>query len=203
MAELCQTGGKKLVQYKSKKGIILLLDLRGIVLSFLLSVGIRYGLLVGKLGSNLDKRLYLTFFCGAVVLYLLLSLICRNEPIEKLSVREIVVKTVEQQILFIAAYIILFYLFPQTFVVSRAVVGLFFVFNIAFCSLFRILYRTYCVKRIREVEKVEPKKARHTDTQHVYIIGSKSIGLYGGYETFLMNLLQQHGKNKHLKYHIA
>ena len=39
--------------------------------------------------------------------------------------------------------------------------------------------------------------------KHIYIIGSKSIGLYGGYESFLMNLLQQHSDNHRLKYHIA
>lgn len=39
--------------------------------------------------------------------------------------------------------------------------------------------------------------------QHVYIIGAKSIGLYGGYESFVLNLLQQHKDNKDLKYHIS
>ena len=86
---------------------------------------------------------------------------------------------------------------------SRAVVGLFFAFNIVLCALFRILYRSYCVKRVRENETKEPEKNRHSDTQHVYIIGAKSIGLYGGYESFLMNLLRQHGGNPKLKYHIA
>lgn len=44
---------------------------------------------------------------------------------------------------------------------------------------------------------------RKTEIQHVYIIGSKSIGQYGGYESFVMNLLQQHAKDKHIKYHVA
>lgn len=39
--------------------------------------------------------------------------------------------------------------------------------------------------------------------QHVYIIGSKSIGMYGGYESFVMNLLQQHADNKNIRYHVA
>ena len=30
----------------------------------------------------------------------------------------------------------------------------------------------------------------------VYIVGSKSIGMYGGYESFVRNLLQQHKNNK-------
>ena len=44
---------------------------------------------------------------------------------------------------------------------------------------------------------------RDDNVQHVYIIGVKSIGLYGGYESFVMNLLQQHSDNLHIKYHIA
>jgi rhamnosyltransferase len=39
--------------------------------------------------------------------------------------------------------------------------------------------------------------------QHVYILGSKSIGQYGGYESFVMNLLQQHEDNTSIKYHVA
>lgn len=39
--------------------------------------------------------------------------------------------------------------------------------------------------------------------KHVFVIGSKSIGLYGGYESFVLNLLQQHKNNKHIQYHIA
>ena len=45
--------------------------------------------------------------------------------------------------------------------------------------------------------------AGQTGPRHVYIIGAKSIGLYGGYESFLMNLLRQHDGNPKLKYHIA
>lgn len=37
----------------------------------------------------------------------------------------------------------------------------------------------------------------------VYVCGAKSIGQYGGYETFVMNLLQQHKDNKLIKYYIA
>lgn len=39
--------------------------------------------------------------------------------------------------------------------------------------------------------------------RHVYIVGSKSIGQYGGYESFVMNLLQHHKDNKNIKYHVA
>lgn len=39
--------------------------------------------------------------------------------------------------------------------------------------------------------------------QHVYIIGSKSIGLYGGFESFVKKLLECHKDNKEIKYHVA
>lgn len=41
------------------------------------------------------------------------------------------------------------------------------------------------------------------DIRHCYIIGSKNIGQYGGYESFIMNLLQMHKDNKKIHYHIA
>ena len=40
-------------------------------------------------------------------------------------------------------------------------------------------------------------------TQHVFIIGSKSIGQYGGYETFVDRLVSQHKDDKRIKYHVA
>ncbi len=39
--------------------------------------------------------------------------------------------------------------------------------------------------------------------QHVFIIGSKSIGQYGGYETFVDRLVGEHENEPGLKYHIA
>lgn len=42
-----------------------------------------------------------------------------------------------------------------------------------------------------------------TDVQHIFIIGSKSIGQYGGYETFVDRLIGEHEKEKSIKYHIA
>ncbi|MBQ9661767.1 MAG: DUF1972 domain-containing protein [Oscillospiraceae bacterium] len=40
-------------------------------------------------------------------------------------------------------------------------------------------------------------------TQHIFIIGSKSIGQYGGYETFVDKLTEQHQNDYSIKYHIA
>lgn len=39
--------------------------------------------------------------------------------------------------------------------------------------------------------------------QHVFIIGAKGIGNYGGYETFLQKLLEYHKDNDRIRYHIA
>ncbi len=39
--------------------------------------------------------------------------------------------------------------------------------------------------------------------QHIYIVGSKGCGNYGGYETFLEKLTEQHQHNKKIKYHVA
>ena len=39
--------------------------------------------------------------------------------------------------------------------------------------------------------------------QHVFIIGAKSIGQYGGYETFVDRLIQQHENDHSIQYHIA
>lgn len=39
--------------------------------------------------------------------------------------------------------------------------------------------------------------------QHIFIIGSKSIGQYGGYETFVDRLLGEHEHEAGIKYHVA
>ena len=41
------------------------------------------------------------------------------------------------------------------------------------------------------------------DVQHVFIIGSKSIGQYGGYETFVDRLISEHEHEYSIKYHVA
>lgn len=39
--------------------------------------------------------------------------------------------------------------------------------------------------------------------QHVFIVGAKSLGAYGGYETFLYKLTEYHQYNQQIQYHIA
>ena len=41
------------------------------------------------------------------------------------------------------------------------------------------------------------------DVQHVFIIGAKSIGQYGGYETFVDRLVGEHEHDEGIKYHVA
>ncbi|NWO22203.1 DUF1972 domain-containing protein [Oribacterium sp. oral taxon 102] len=39
--------------------------------------------------------------------------------------------------------------------------------------------------------------------QHVYLVGAKSLGAYGGYETFVYKLTEYHQNKKNIKYHVA
>lgn len=39
--------------------------------------------------------------------------------------------------------------------------------------------------------------------QHVFLVGAKSLGAYGGYETFVNKLTEYHRKNPKIKYHVA
>lgn len=39
--------------------------------------------------------------------------------------------------------------------------------------------------------------------KHIFIVGSKSLGAYGGYETFVNKLSECHQRNTNIKYHIA
>lgn len=39
--------------------------------------------------------------------------------------------------------------------------------------------------------------------QHVFLVGAKSLGNYGGYETFIDKLTEYHQNNNKLKYHVA
>lgn len=41
------------------------------------------------------------------------------------------------------------------------------------------------------------------DVRHIFIIGSKSIGQYGGYETFVDRLIGEHEQEPAVKYHVA
>lgn len=44
---------------------------------------------------------------------------------------------------------------------------------------------------------------KNTSVKHIFVIGCKSIGLYGGYETFVDKLTEQHQNDLSIKYHVA
>lgn len=41
------------------------------------------------------------------------------------------------------------------------------------------------------------------NVQHVFLVGAKSLGAYGGYETFVDKLTEYHQSNQNLSYHVA
>lgn len=42
-------------------------------------------------------------------------------------------------------------------------------------------------------------KRKGTYMQHVFLVGAKSLGAYGGYETFVYKLTEHHQDNKNIK----
>lgn len=43
----------------------------------------------------------------------------------------------------------------------------------------------------------------NSKVQHVFLVGAKSLGAYGGYETFINKLTEYHASNDSIKYHVA
>lgn len=41
------------------------------------------------------------------------------------------------------------------------------------------------------------------EVQHIFLVGAKSLGAYGGYETFINKLTEYHQNNDKIKYHVA
>lgn len=44
---------------------------------------------------------------------------------------------------------------------------------------------------------------QESEVQHVFLVGAKSLGAYGGYETFVYKLTEYHQDNEKIKYHVA
>lgn len=42
-----------------------------------------------------------------------------------------------------------------------------------------------------------------SNVQHVFLVGAKSLGAYGGYETFINKLTEYHQNEERIKYHVA
>lgn len=49
----------------------------------------------------------------------------------------------------------------------------------------------------------EERMQNTKEIQHVFLVGAKSLGVYGGYETFINKLKEYHHHNKKIKYHVA
>ena len=41
------------------------------------------------------------------------------------------------------------------------------------------------------------------DVQHIFLVGAKSLGAYGGYETFVNKLTEYHQHDQRFQYHVA
>ncbi len=52
-------------------------------------------------------------------------------------------------------------------------------------------------------ESGRPAGKKEKQMQHVFIVGAKSLGAYGGYETFVDKLTEYHQNNEEIKYHVA
>lgn len=195
--------------HRSKKNILILIDVISIILAFVLALTIRFRFLVDSLGSYLVITTYIPFFIVALIAYVVLMIFRPEIRIERLSKQEIIEITIVQQIILMAVYISIFFILHKADAISRIVVGLFLIFGVALCSTARIIYHEYCHRKSEAVEDSSMTKGENQinsdkdKVKHVYIVGSKSIGQYGGYESFVMNLLQHHRDNKNIKYHVA
>ena len=50
---------------------------------------------------------------------------------------------------------------------------------------------------------LDMSKTNSEETQHIFLVGAKSLGAYGGYETFINKLTEYHQNNEKIKYHVA
>ena len=57
--------------------------------------------------------------------------------------------------------------------------------------------QAFVVGKTRSIMKQE------NQVQHVFLVGAKSLGAYGGYETFVYKLTEYHQNNPHIRYHVA
>ena len=109
-------------RYKSNTNTLLVIDIVALTISFILSLSIRYSLLVKNLGNVLVMSTYELFFAIVLIMYIIVSLLRRRIAVEKMSIREILVSTFDQQVIFVAVYIVMFYLLKRTEAFSRVVV---------------------------------------------------------------------------------
>ena len=208
--------------YGADKKTILVIDLLAITVSFFVAFTARFKKLMESINSSALISMYIVFFLIAIVIYTILFMLRRKPRLERESYKEIWFDVTQQQIIYIGVYVLLFFIFHQTFIISRIFVGLFLIGNVLLDAIGRLLYHNYCAKRTYRsqlpVSNSDTTGVRQTETgdgideinanededvQHVYIIGAKSIGQYGGFESFVMNLLKEHENVKGIRYHVA
>lgn len=194
----------------SKRSILLILDIIAIVVSFVLSIIARFFIMSRTIRYEEIRSSYLIYFVLAIVVYSIIYYVSGRVDIVKMSYKEIVYHTIRQQVLFVVVYVFAFFVYKQSLAISRLVVALFVVGNVMICVLFRIGYHKYCVsKKVNQpindidISNYGVKENKKNEIQHCYIVGAKSIGQYGGYESFLMNLLIHQKDNRSIKYHVA
>lgn len=78
------------MQHKSRQEIMIVMELIAVVQSYLLAVGIRFVILLDRLGSDLNEGLNTRFLVCSNIFYLVYLLNQRFTSLEKLSSREIV-----------------------------------------------------------------------------------------------------------------
>lgn len=172
-------------RYKSKRSILLLIDMMAIVLSFLISFVIRNKALFKNFGNTYGMLIYSLFLAYALLMYVIVCLIKQRTRIEVMSIKEVIVKTFEHQVVFIAVYVVMFFMFHKANDISRIFIGLFAAFNLLFCTLGRLLYRTYCIKQTKKMvatmealkrsNKVVAAKLKDNKIIHTFIIGDSEI----------------------------
>jgi len=210
--------------YESNKRVIIGIDLFAITASFIFAYLLHYKNLSKSINSAELTSMYIVFFLAAAVVYAAVFLLRTKPKLERQSYKEIWFDVTQQQIIFITIYTLLFFLLHKTFIISRIVVRLFLIGNILLDGIGRLLYHKYCARKTYKLQlpssstDVDALKDYQTgnnpddndrmrrdnqEIQHVYIIGSKSIGQYGGFESFVMNLLKQHENERSIKYHVT
>lgn len=54
-----------------------------------------------------------------------------------------------------------------------------------------------------QISKLDKNIETKGGIQHVFLVGAKSLGAYGGYETFVYKLTEYHQNNNQIKYHVV
>lgn len=196
--------------YKSRKSIKLIIELIALIVSFVFALVVRYFFLKDILGSALVVSTYVKCFVIALVSYIFIFCFQEKPRLERKSYKEIFFHSMREQTLFITIYILIFFIGKQAETVSRVVIITFYLGNTVGCSVVNMLYHSFCISKSKQFiettgtrQKIVSREDKTNNRQHVYIVGSKSIGQYGGFESFVMNLLQQHVENKNIKYLVA